>query len=74
MDKKIKEFEIELVNLVNNADIPAGAAYYILKDVLIKVQNVFQNNIILEEQQEQQKKQQEQQQEEKKEQQQKEEK
>ena len=57
MDKKIKEFEIQLVDLINNAEIPAGAAYYILKDVLIKVQNVYQDNIMIDEQnQDQQKK------------------
>ncbi len=59
MDKKIKDFEIQLVDLVNNAEIPAGAAYYILKDVLIKVQNVFQNNAMVDEQQQQAEEQQE---------------
>lgn len=53
MDKKIKEFEIQLIDLINSAEIPAGAAYYILKDILIKVQNVFQTNAIIDEQQQQ---------------------
>ena len=56
MDKKIKDFENQLVDLINNTEIPAGAAYYVLKDILTKVQNVFQNNAILDEQQEQQQK------------------
>ncbi len=59
MDKGIKEFDMELVDLINSAEIPAGAAYYILKDVLIKVQNVFQTNAIIDEQQQQAEEQQE---------------
>lgn len=54
MDRKIKEFENQLIELINNAEIPAGAAYYILKDVLNKVQNVFQNNVIADQLQQQQ--------------------
>lgn len=41
MDIYIKTFEQQLIQLINNTNLPAGVVYYILKDITKQVEEIY---------------------------------
>lgn len=40
-NQQYKNFETQLLDLVNNSNLPIAGAYYILKAVLLQVENLY---------------------------------
>lgn len=45
---KIINLKKNIVNLISEAELPAGVIYYILKDLFDDITNVYQQSIVLE--------------------------
>ena len=47
---KLNNLKINLINTINNADVPVGAVYYLLKDLLIETSESYQQALSTEKQ------------------------
>lgn len=47
---QLKEFRDEISNVINNAQLPIDAVYYVMKDIMIELETVYYNEIALEKQ------------------------
>lgn len=51
INTNINIFKDNLVNLIGNSNLPIGVTYYILKDIFLEIQNIY-NETLNKEQQE----------------------
>lgn len=41
----LNNFKTNMVNEINNAGLPVGVVYYIMKDLLVDIQNAYENTL-----------------------------
>ena len=45
INQQIESTRQELINTLNNSQLPVGIAYYILKDIMTEVNNMYQASL-----------------------------
>lgn len=45
INQQIENTRQELINTLNNSQLPIGIAYYILKDIMTEVDNMYQASL-----------------------------
>lgn len=43
---KAEKYRKELYQVINNSELPVSLAYYILKDIIKELENIYQQNIV----------------------------
>lgn len=47
---KLNSLKINIINMIKNSEIPVGAIYYMLKDLLSNVEDIYKQSIEIEKQ------------------------
>lgn len=50
---KLNNLKSDLVTIINQSDIPVGAVYYLVKDLLAEIEGSYKQTLLIEEQVEQ---------------------
>lgn len=45
LDLQVDMYKNNLVNLINNSNLPLSITYFLLKDILVEVENLYTQNV-----------------------------